>query len=196
MKHTDDIQSLRDSFGKNKDIPLRYEREILTALSYYPELKDTNINFSLALHASVPYGTKPSLSACFKRKQNRNYTITILEQAEYPVSEALLKKLTHEMRVSVLGHELAHVKQFYNCNPLSLIKTLSKFAFQKTRRHIERNADLTAIKHGLGVGLLAHANYIRSIPGYVEKRPAINTDYLKPSEIEYFIQHPQEIYAA
>lgn len=183
-------------FSKNKEIPKKYEYEILIALSHYPELKDTKIRFSLAVHASVPYGTKPTFKSCFTPRKNRAYIITILESAEYPESAALMKRLTREMRIGVLGHELAHVKQFQSCNPFSLLKRLASFLVSSTRRTIERAADKMAIAHGLGQELLEHALYIRSIPGYVKKRPKLNEDYLLPREIEYYLEHPEKISAA
>lgn len=183
-------------FSRNKEIPKRYEYEILIALSHYPELRDTQINFSLAVHASVPYGTKPTFASCFTLKSKRVYTITILESADYPESQALMKSLTRPMRIGVLGHELAHVKQFQNCNPFSLLKTLAYFMVSSKRRKMERSADKTAIAHGLGEELLEHALYIRSIPGYLQKRPRLNEEYLLPSEIEYYLHHPEEISAA
>jgi hypothetical protein len=187
---------LRLKFSLNKEIPVKYEQEILTALSHYPDLIATRIQFVLADKASVPYGTKPTLSSCFKSRGKRLYTITLLEHATYPMSEALFKQLTFAMRVAVIGHELGHVKQYDQCTVLQLFKIFGAFAIQRQRRKLERAADMAAITHGMGTGLLEHALYIRSIPGYVEMRPAINTDYLLPSEIEQFLREPWKAHAA
>jgi hypothetical protein len=187
---------LRLQFSHNKEIPKKYEVEILCALSHYPELRDTHIHFMLAVHAPVPYGTKPSFASCFKAKKNRVYTITILEYAELPEREALMKHLNSSMRIGVLGHELAHVVQFERCNPLGLLKTLSKFAFSRLRRQMETGADKGAIRHGLGWELLEHARFIRTIPGYVQQRPKLNEDYLLPHQIEFYLEHPEKLPAA
>lgn len=190
------IELYRQKFGRNKDIVKKYETEILTVLSHYPELRHTHIRFMLALHAEVPYGTKPSFASCFKASKNRVYTVTILEHAAYPESEALMKHLSQSMRMGVLAHELAHVVQFERCNPLRLLQTLTNFAFAASRREIERGADKGAIRHGFGRGLLEHARYIRSIPGYVEQRPRLNQDYLLPQEIDYYLNHPDQLNVA
>lgn len=190
------IDSLRRQFGYNKEIPKRYESEILVALSHYPDLTAVKINFMLAVHAAVPYGTKPAFTSCFKPRFRRTYTITILETAELPESEALFKNLTPRMRLGVLGHELGHIRQYESCNPIGLVKTLLAFGLKKFRRKLERGADKTAIKRGLGEELLEHALYIRTIPGYMKKRPDLNRDYLLPEEIKYYIEHPEEIKAA
>jgi predicted metallopeptidase len=178
-----DIVKLREKYGINKQIPLNYENEILTALSHYSELNAVKIIFKLTNRASVPYGTKPAITNCLRSKKNRVYIINILEKANYPESMALFKNLTSRMRIGVIAHELMHVKQ-YHFGRFSLIKTIGLFAFQSSRRRLEREADRGAIEHGLGEELLEHAVYLRSIPGYTVKRPAIKEDYLQPTEIE------------
>ncbi|HET6226194.1 MAG TPA: hypothetical protein VFF27_07940 [Bacteroidia bacterium] len=179
----DTIQELRKKYGMNKHIPFKYENEILTALSHYPELKEVEIIFKLTDHASVPYGTKPAISSCFKSKKKRSYVINILEKAEDPERTALFKNLSSRMRIGVIAHELMHVEQ-YHFGRFSLIKTLGLFVVPSSRRRLERAADKGAIDHGFGEELLEHALYLRSIPGYTEKRPAIKEDYLQPDEIE------------
>lgn len=173
-------------YGINKEIPQKYEKEILIALSRYPELRSVHIKFMLVDTAPALYHTKPVLASCFSAKKNRHYVISILERAHYPESEALFEKLTERMRIGVIGHELYHVVQ-YHFGRFSLIKTFLHFLIFGLRRKLERAADRGAIQHGLGKQLLEHSRYIRSIPGYLQKRPSIHTDYLKPSEIEYLI---------
>lgn len=173
-------------YSSNKEIPQKYEKEILIALSRYPELRKVHIKFLLVDTAPAPYYTKPVLTSCFGARKNREYIISILEKANYPESEALFEKLTERMRIGVIGHELYHVVQ-YHIGSFSLIKTFARFLIFGMRRKLERAADRGAIQHGLGKQLLEHSKYIRSIPGYLQKRPSIQTDYLKPSEIEYLL---------
>ncbi len=191
-----DINELRRLFGNKKDIPARYETEILIALSHYPELKDEQIRFELSMSAPVPYGTKPVFASVFLPKSQRIYTITILERAEDPENEALIKNLDRKMRIGVFAHELGHVLQYSKCNPLSLFKTLALYLVHPYKKQFERNADKQAIKHGLGEELLRHNEYIRLIPEYLEKRPELNRDYLNPEEIAYYMAHPEKISVA
>jgi hypothetical protein len=174
-------------FGRKKEIPLKYETEILVVLSRYPELKDVCISFELTDQASVPYGTKPLLRHCIGSKKNRKYIISLLEKADVPEKAALFKNLTSRMRMGVIAHELMHVIQ-YHFGRLSLIKTCALFIMEASRRKLERAADTGAIEHGFGEELLEHALYIRSIPGYTDKRPAICKDYLQPSEIKGLLE--------
>jgi hypothetical protein len=187
-------EELRKKHGINKDIPFKYENEILTALSHYPELSEIKIVFKLTDRAAVPYDTKPAVSSCFISKKERSYIINILEKAKDPERMALFKNLSSRMRVGVIAHELMHVKQ-YHFGHFSLIKTLGRFIVHSSRRKLERDADKGAIEHGLGQELLEHALYLRSIPGYTEKRPAIEEDYLQPNEIENYLRM-QKIAAA
>ena len=75
------------------------------------------------------------------------------------------------MRMGVIAHELCHVVQIHY-GKLSLLKTSFLFLMHFPRRKFERAADKGAIAHGFGQELLEYTNYIRSIPGYIGKRPA------------------------
>jgi hypothetical protein len=191
METISELHKLK-KFGHRKQLPKKYEKEILIALSHYPELRNVHITVALVNQASVPYGTKPDIRCCLHLKSKRSYTIAILEEADYPESAALFKNLTECMRTAVIAHELFHVVQ-YHFGSFSLIRTLSRFLIHSTRRKLERAADKGAIFHGCGQGLLEHAIYLRTIPGYVKKRPAIETDYLKPAEIRYLLDSSDKL---
>lgn len=195
-KYIHSTEDLRREFGTNKEIPARYEEEILVALSHYPELKEERVRFVLVFSAPVPYGTKPSFKSCFLPRNERTYTVTILEEAADPEREALIKNLDRKMRIGVLGHELGHVLQYSRCEPLQLLRTLAFYMAGSFKRKLEREADMEAIKHGLGKELLLHAEYIRLIPGYADKRPELNRDYLKPEEIVHYMEHPSRLSVA
>jgi hypothetical protein len=183
------ILELKKRYGKNKTIPKLYEENILRALSHYPELVNIHIEFSLAKKHPVPYGTAPLPGAFLKPRSKRKYNITLLEEAKEPERSALFKNLSAEARLGVLGHELAHVVQYNACSRAGLIKTGLLFSFKKFRQRMEKNADRLAIEHGLGEQLYKHAVYIRSIPGYTEKRPEIEENYLQPHVILEHIQN-------
>jgi hypothetical protein len=180
---TDDLRALRSEFGRYKNIPEKYEDVILTALSHFPELKETRINFLLKRKHPVPYGTSPSLKTIFSAPQDREYDLSILEHADPPMFYSLFKNLTRESQLGVLAHELSHVVLYNSCNRSELVKFLMMYPFPEFKRKIEQTADMQAIIHGFGKELLEHAIYIRCIPGYVEEREEINENYLKPSQI-------------
>ena len=177
------IERLRITAGFNKIIPREYEEPILFALSHYPELKYTKIHFKKTSNSSTPYGTMPSPNSFLRPASRRKYIVTLLEDAEYPVKDVLFKNLPFEAQVAVIAHELVHVIQFSKCSIPELFKISMLYLFPWFRKRIERGADIGAIDHGFGNNLYKHAMYIRSIPGYMEKRPEINKYYLRPEEI-------------
>lgn len=177
------LEELRSRFGNNKIIPQRYEEIILQALSHYPELITTRIQFKLKNKHPVPYGTSPAPGSVFLSADRRSYVVSILESADLPVKLALFKNLPPDAQRAVIGHELGHVLQYQASGTLQLLKVAAGYANLFSRRKLEREADIAAIEHGLGHDLYVHAVYIRKIPGYIEKRKNIDTDYLKPHEI-------------
>lgn len=180
----EELNDLREAFGKHKTIPVQYEEIVLIALSHYPELKGTQIEFQLVKKYPVPYGCRPSASSVFKGLEKRCYIITIREEADAPVKDALLKNLPARAQIGVIGHELAHVVQYQSCNCRQLLTMLCTYPLPFVKRRIERDADWLTIAHGLGNELYAHAVYIRRIPGYLEERKSLSRNYLKPLEIK------------
>lgn len=183
METTDQLELLRKEFGRGKEIPQKYEKVILTALSHFPELKDTRIRFSPEQKHPVPYGTRPSLKSIFAEPAEREYIISLLEHADPPAFYVLFKNLTEEAQLGVLAHELSHVVQYNSLTKTELMKFTVCYLLPDFQQKIEQAADMGAIIHGFGKELLEHAIYIRCIPGYVEERESINKNYLKPSQI-------------
>ena len=180
--------TLKNEFGYNKIIPKEYEVAILTALSHYPELKNIRIRFVLRNRYPVPYGAIPSFKSLLMSPDKRQYSISILEKAKPPEEKILMKNLSFNAQVGVMGHEIAHVVQYHSCGKFQLLKFLTMYLQPDLKQKIERTADLYTISHGLGKQLLEHAIYIRSIPGYTEGRKAINKYYLKPEEIINYLK--------
>jgi hypothetical protein len=177
------LHQLKQEFGKHKEIPSQYEEVILKALSHYPELKNVTIRFDLKNSHPVPYGTTPAAATVLRSGKKRQYIISLLEEAELPMRGVLFKNLPEEAQRAVIGHELGHVVQFMKKSVPGLIKTALSYSNVHTRREAERGADILAIEHGLGFELYVHAVFIRRVPGYVQSRKEIETDYLKPQEI-------------
>jgi hypothetical protein len=184
---TNELESLRREFGRYKEIPEKYEEVILTVLSHYPELKDTCIRFQLKDEHPVPYGTAPSLKTIFSKPAEREYIVTIREQGDYPTFYALFRNLTPDAQKAVIAHEIAHVVQYNTCDKAELMKFMLFYLLPEFKEKIEKAADMEAIIHGFGQELLEHAIYLRTIPGYVEERPEINRNYLRPAEIADYL---------
>ena len=149
-------------FGNKKEIPKQFEKPILTALSYFPELKNVHIVFRIK-KAYSSLTTKPNFAGVFKRKDHRTYIITISNETIDTLRPLLLQNLTFEQQVGVIGHELSHVVDFNSKNfPQTLgvgIGHISKKYLDK----MEFNTDRICIQHGLGKYLLAYSKHVREI---------------------------------
>ena len=64
--------TLLDKRIRNKRVPEKYEKEFLEAMSYFPELNDTRIEFK---EAKIPttLNTRPTILSVFAKKENRKY---------------------------------------------------------------------------------------------------------------------------
>ncbi len=180
---TKELLNLKKDVGFNKRVPAKYQEAILTALAFFPELRKIEIHFRLTDNLPVPCSTGPDMSTVLKPPAQRRYHVTILEKAKEPLKSALFMHLSHECRVGVIAHELGHILKFNSCDTASLLRTLAAFPLPFFKRKLEQGADLTAIEHGLGPELYKHALYVRSIPGYIEKRPEVERYHLGPEAI-------------
>lgn len=153
------IDSLKE-FGYKKEIPQQYERPILTALAYFPELKKVHIVFRIKKQYSA-LTTKPNFAGVFKRKNHRTYIITISNQTIDTLKPLLFENLTFEQQVGVIGHELSHVVDF---NSNNFPQTIGVGIGHISKRYLDKmefNTDRICIQHGLGKYLLAYSKHVR-----------------------------------
>lgn len=154
-------QDLKKEFGTNKIIPSTYQPQILIALSYFPELKNTYIEFRLK-KTNTPLSAKPKLFGLFQSPKSRKYIITISETTNARLEPILFKNLNFNAQIGVLGHELSHIsdyisKGFRKMTNLLLIQIFSKNQVDK----FEYRTDHICIHHGLGFQLLDWSKSVR-----------------------------------
>src|SRR4249919_219831 len=147
--NTGTIIDTLQKFGYKKEIPQQYEKPILTALSYFPELKDVHIVFRIK-KAYSDLTTKPNFAGVFKRKDHRSYIITISNETIDTLKPLLLQNLTFEQQVGVIGHELSHVVDFNSNNFPQTIGVGIGHISKKYLDKMEFNTDRICIQHGLG----------------------------------------------
>ena len=150
--------SLLEKFGKNKDLAKGFEIQCLLALSHYPELRDTPIEF-LQQPASIQLSSRPDpLSILFPWIDRKYLVIISTEPESDPV---LLRNTPFNEQVGILGHELAHTLYYQDKNSLQLTSLAYRYQYGEDGRKIERGADKSAIEHGLGYQLYDFAFYVR-----------------------------------
>jgi hypothetical protein len=180
---------LKSEFGPGKKYPPQFEKQILIALSYYPELKNTTILFrSKVRHATAI--TRSSWPGIFGQKKKRDYVITISDSIEPMLMPILLKNLPFNAQVGVIGHELGHVVQYAAKNTLQLIQYAVNNISAKYIDRFEYQADSICIAHGLGYQLLEWSSFVRKEmntenwdgPDYVH-RPKKRERYMNPATI-------------
>ncbi|UUW08417.1 hypothetical protein NLG42_20185 [Flavobacterium plurextorum] len=180
--NTEQIQELKTKFGYNKIIPTQYETQILIALSYFPELKNTKIEFRLK-KTNTPLSSKPKLIGLLQSAKKRKYIITISEATNSRLEPILLKNLNFNAQIGVLGHELSHVfdyrnKGFSKMTNLLIIEIFSK----KQVDRFENRTDHICINHKLGYQLLDWSKSVRENLKIEYWRGADNLQYMTKNE--------------
>src|ERR1044072_7474133 len=105
-----DLPALRTEFGNKKIIPAEIELECLTALSFYPELKNTDIEFRFG-DLNFTMISQPKFRSILCDRTRRQYVIIIQKQA---LSQSSIdwRELSFNAMVGWIGHELGHVLHY------------------------------------------------------------------------------------
>jgi hypothetical protein len=181
---------LKKEYGKNKQYPPQFEKQILLALSYYPELKNTAIKFRTRIrHTTVE--TRATWAGVFQSRQKRHFVVTISDSTESMLMPLAFKHLSFNEQVGVMGHELGHVTDFSRMTSFQIIEHAVKNVSAKYIDQFEYNTDAICIAHGLGYQLLDWSSFIRKKmntvnwdgPDYAH-RPKKRERYMNPSTIE------------
>lgn len=154
------LSSKQDAFYTNKNIPVEFKDAIHIALQFYPELSKINVKFRIRKSKS-PLAARPTFWAIFRKASRRKYIITISNSSNTKLTPILLKNLSFNSQVGVIGHELAHI-DFYNSKRgiyfIGLaLKHFSKRAIDK----FEFDTDKRCVERGLGFQLLSWSKEVR-----------------------------------
>ncbi len=152
---------LKKEFGTNKTIIKEYETQILLALSFYPELKNTEIEFRIK-KTKTPLTSKPSFTSMFVSAKKRKYYVTISSQSIEALEPILFRNLNFNAQIGVLGHELAHIAQYNHSGFGKMLHIVEIELFSKNKvDRFEHNTDMSCINHGLGYQLLDWSKSVR-----------------------------------
>ena len=176
-------EDLKIEFGINKAIPDEIELECLTALSYYPELKNIKIIFQFGSPVSTMV-SRPTLKSIFRSGNKRVYQVIIRKPG---ISKNGLEwsELSFNSLVGWIAHELGHIVHYSHKTSGGVLFTGIKYAFPGYRRRMERFTDNLVIQHDLGYALLDGTNYTinysNATPHY---KNYLFKYYLSPIEIK------------
>ena len=186
-----DYVALKNAIGRNKTIPPQYEKQILLALSYFPELVNTDIEFRFK-HTNTSFSTIPTATSILQRHSSRKYVITISDSSEKILVPLQLKNLPFNAQVGIIGHELSHVADFDSKKFFGLVRIAAGHLSQQFLDKFERRTDSLCIAHGLGYQLLAWSSFIRTTMHCenwtgsvnIDKGPMLREKYMNPSTIK------------
>lgn len=169
-----EYRQLKEKYSANKKIPSILEKQVLFALSYFPELQHTKIKIKLKKNNSGIISTRPTLGSIFRRSSKRSYIVIINDSARGRVFPLFMNGGVNG-QVGILGHEFCHILYFNKKTGLGLIGLGINHISKKYMDHFENKTDSVDIERGLGYQLIDWKQYLdkefRKIVGLQEDLP-------------------------
>lgn len=190
--HSEDLER----FSANKTIPQEIRQVALEALSYFPDLIPTKIDFQFknAIHGSVMQAQPKISSLLFQNKQNRAYRIKISRHLVLQDEALPIESLPRDVLLGWIGHELGHIKDYLDRSAVNLLGFGVKYYLSNTfLSEAEIAADSYAVAYGLGEKIIATKNFVlnhEKIP--LDYKKKIETLYLSPGEILSMVETAEE----
>lgn len=174
------------AFAQHKKIPKIIKESVLIALSHYPELKETEIDFVFKkdIKKSVMQA-QPRASTLLRNKKKRAYQINISSMFKLTNSATPIHQLPTNIMIGWIGHELGHIMDYKSRSLFSLMRFGTGYLFsERYVQKAERIADTFAVNHGLGFYIIETKRFIldqSDLPSkYKEKIARL---YLSPDDI-------------
>ncbi|MET6989916.1 hypothetical protein [Sediminicola arcticus] len=177
--------TMNAKFLVNKEMPTEITDQVVTALSYYPELKDVKVEFRFR-KSKTPFSSKPTFFSMFKKRENRTYIVTISTDAESINKPLLFLNLPYNAQIGVMGRELGQISTYHSKNTSQLIGNVFKMLNATYAEETKFNKDLICIDHGLGYQLFDWSSYIQGALDLQERRGSTDLFFtqIEPSEHE------------
>ena len=170
----------------NKIIPESIKKEVIEAISFYPELYDTAIEFKFKDNIKKStMQAQPRFASFFKRKENREYVILISRNIQIEGEHFTMEDIPSDVKVGWLGHELGHVMDYRERTNFGMLIFGIKYLFSSAHiKEVERTADTYAIAHGMGDYILKTKNFILDNASLSETyKERIRRLYISPEEV-------------
>lgn len=150
------------SFGVNKHIPSVIRRNVLVALSFYPELLQTPIQFIFKqkIKSSVMQA-QPVFRSLLNSRQRRTYRIHISALFRLTHTAIPIHHIPDDIMIGWIGHELGHIMDYESRSNIGMVGFgLGYVLSAEYVKKAERIADGYAVSHGLGNYLVATKRFI------------------------------------
>ncbi len=185
-----------EKFAANKVIPETLKNEILEALSYYPELENTHIDFLFYknIKGSVMQAQPKIKTMWFRNKSKRSYKVKISRHLHLVHRDMKVEEVPHDVLVGWIGHELGHIMDYRDRSNLAMACFGVNYVCSKRfLRKAERNADKYAISHGLSDYIIETKHFIldhaKFPKAYKEK---IRELYMSPEDVIASVEEVEE----
>jgi hypothetical protein len=163
-----DYDSLKIIYGVNKRMPREFQKQIIYALSYFPELKTTPIDFILEKGSSGVISTRPKWTSTFMNARHRSYVVFIGDSSRNKIPQFMFRNSPVNGQVGIIGHELTHIYNFSQKNTLGLLGIGVNHISQKYMDRFENKTDSVCIERGLGHQLVDWNIYLRKAFGMMD----------------------------
>jgi hypothetical protein len=175
-----------DELKINKKIPAVIERQVLIALSHYPELKDVPIHFVFKknIRGSVMQA-QPVFRSLLKNRNKRRYRVNISALFRLTHTVTPIHQLPDDILIGWIGHELGHIMDYESRSNTGMVM----FGYHYLRsgsyvKSVENVADTYAVNHGLGNYIIATKRFILDHAELPESyKNKISRLYLSPDAI-------------
>jgi hypothetical protein len=149
-------------YRHNKKIPAAIEKNVLKALSYYPELKDARINFNFKTNIKTSVmQAQPVFSTLLMSRAKRRYRINISTHFKLIHCDMSITKIPDEVMIGWIGHELGHILDYEQRSNTGIISFGYRYVFSTAFvKEAERVADTYAVERGLGKYIIATKRFI------------------------------------
>lgn len=166
--------------------PQIIKKEALIALSYYPQLKDTEIEFRLKDNIKKStMQAQPVFGSLLRSKKKRKYLVLISKKFKISGKEFKTTDVDSDILIGWLGHELGHILDYQNRSSLNLMWFGIKYSLSDNYiKEAERAADSYAVNSGM-------ANYILKTKKFILNNAEIDEDY--KARIKKYYLSPEEI---
>lgn len=183
------------ALSSNKQIPKVIEEQILTALSHYPELRDTSIRFIFTqqLKTSV-MAARPVVWTLLRSRKRRVYDILISPVFKLKHSIEPIHQVADAVLIGWIGHELGHIMDYEERSTIGIARFgLLYWLSKRYVRKAERVADTFAVNRGMGSYILATKEFILGHSELSQRyKDKIARLYLSPDDIVELVAKLEE----
>jgi hypothetical protein len=149
-------------FRHNKEIPSVIEKNVLNALSFFPELKNTAIRFIFKtdIKSSVMQA-QPVVTTILGKRKSRRYRINISRNFKLIHCDMPITQIPDDVMIGWIGHELGHILDYEGKSNLEIVSFGYHYLFHDDFvKHAEMVADSFAVERGMGDYIVATKRFI------------------------------------